>query len=164
MSLKNLRFLKNIWWGCFFGEFIMKIFIGVDAAMIWLCTCRWFLEQVLIWSARPSSPDTGIPATIHHAFIDTCKNIKCFSKLLFPKSESIFENLFECQHLEQIWDITCFTDTWVLKGIQVLLGTNLTLSSFWELNFFILCPEAIVMYATCWSRDQGKEFAKDHKR
>ena len=41
--------------------------------------------------------------------------------------------------------VTCFTETWVLKGSQILFGTNLVLSSFWAENFFILCPEAIVM-------------------
>ena len=41
--------------------------------------------------------------------------------------------------------VTCLTETCVLKGSQILFGTNLVLSSFWAENFFILCPEAIVM-------------------
>ena len=41
--------------------------------------------------------------------------------------------------------ITCLTETCVLKGSQILFGTNLVLSSFCAENFFILCPEAIVM-------------------
>ena len=41
--------------------------------------------------------------------------------------------------------ITCLTETWVLKGSQILFGTNLVRSSFCAENFFILCPEAIVM-------------------
>ena len=41
--------------------------------------------------------------------------------------------------------VTCLTETWVLKGSQILFGTNLVLSSFCAENFFILCPEAIVM-------------------
>ena len=41
--------------------------------------------------------------------------------------------------------VTCLTETWVLKGSQILFGTNLVLSSFCAENFFILWPEAIVM-------------------
>ena len=41
--------------------------------------------------------------------------------------------------------VTCLTETCVLKGSQILFGTNLVLSSFCAENFFILCPEAIVM-------------------
>ena len=78
MSLKKFRFLRSIWWGCFFKDFSWKYLMRLTA-MIWRCTCRWFLEQVSIWSERPSSPDTGTPAIIHHAFIYICKNIKCFS-------------------------------------------------------------------------------------
>ena len=77
MSLKNFRFLKNM--RLFFWGFIMKVFNEVHSVKIWRCTCRWFLGQVLIWSARPSSPDIGRPAIIHDAFVIIYKNILCYS-------------------------------------------------------------------------------------
>ena len=38
----------------------------------------------------------------------------------------------KCENGEDKYDksFTCLTDTWVLKGVQILFGTNLTLSSF----------------------------------